>query len=381
MSPELGNRIRHESWLNIKTPEARYAQVLHEAPFGGQAPMQQRGSTMTRVDTAQQRGSVMTHVDTGMSKTYTGGMNQQGSWMMPTPESHWQLGQQQPRAAFGMPSVAEPPVAAPTLSPTLAPTSPPSVAAAPRPAVAAPPASAAAPSMQGMQMLGQPYPCMPGQGVPVMMQMPGGYMQMVMMDPRQMAGVPQMQSTPQMMSQMQAAQMSSAAQMQAQQGSQRLRLNSLLGSNSVMAFPAGREPVTTVMLRNIPQKFDREVLMADLDSRGFQLAYDFLYLPVDFNTNNSMGYAFINFVSEAAVASFRQAYSGLRLSDESAKICEVADAKTQGKDKNIEYYRNSSVMGNDEKYHPVSLQNGVRQPFPKPTRALKVVQQRPARAF
>merc|ERR1719323_1929127 len=56
-------------------------------------------------------------------------------------------------------------------------------------------------------------------------------------------------------------------------------------------------PCQTVMLRNLPQRYNREMLMEDLDSRGFYATYDFLYCPVDFTTALSLGYAFINFVS------------------------------------------------------------------------------------
>merc|ERR1719323_675426 len=44
----------------------------------------------------------------------------------------------------------------------------------------------------------------------------------------------------------------------------------------------------TVMLRNIPQRYNREVLMEDLDARGFHATYDFLYCPVDFKTAQSL---------------------------------------------------------------------------------------------
>lgn len=141
-----------------------------------------------------------------------------------------------------------------------------------------------------------------------------------------------------------------------------------------------REQVTTIMLRNIPQRFNREMLMDDMNQRGFHGAYDFLYLPIDFSTTNSVGYSFINFVSEAELARFKACYIGLKLSDDSPKVCEICDAKAQGKARNVEFYRNSTVMGMDEQYHPVLLENGMRLPFPKPTRALGPVQRRPARA-
>lgn len=112
------------------------------------------------------------------------------------------------------------------------------------------------------------------------------------------------------------------------------------------------ETATTVMLRNIPVKYTREMVLADLDVRGFHGTYDFFYLPIDFQTGNTVGYAFINFVNVAETLRFRSVYNGLQLSPDSAKICEVSDAKAQGKDKNVEQYRNSSVMAMEDKYHP-----------------------------
>jgi len=134
--------------------------------------------------------------------------------------------------------------------------------------------------------------------------------------------------------------------------------------------------MTTVMLRNIPVKYNREMVLTDLDQRGFRGCYDFFYLPIDFHTGNTVGYAFINFVTPTETERFRATYSGLKLSPDSPKICEVVVAKAQGKAKNVEQYRNSSVMSMDERFHPVIFENGVRQPFPGPTRVLKPVKPR-----
>jgi len=151
----------------------------------------------------------------------------------------------------------------------------------------------------------------------------------------------------------------------------RLELGSLIPTQ---ARAAGA--VTTIMLRNIPLKYTRETLLADLDARGFPMTYDFFYLPIDFHTGNNVGYAFINFLDEAIVVRFRATYNGLQLSADSAKICEVSDAKAQGKLKNVDQYRNSSVMSMEDRYQPVVFENGVRQLFPPPTRALKAVKPR-----
>jgi len=152
-----------------------------------------------------------------------------------------------------------------------------------------------------------------------------------------------------------------------------------ISGTAAQGFGSQQHAVTTVMLRNIPQKYDRESLLEVLNQSGFRGSFDFFYLPIDFSTTNSVGYAFINFVNEAELARFRAAYVGLKLSEDSPKVCEVCDAKLQGREKNVDFYRNSTVMGMDEKYHPVLFEHGVRVPFPKPTRPLGPVQRRPPR--
>eukprot|EP00929_Paragymnodinium_shiwhaense_P108895 TRINITY_DN75240_c0_g1_i1.p1 TRINITY_DN75240_c0_g1~~TRINITY_DN75240_c0_g1_i1.p1 ORF type:complete len:422 (+),score=59.44 TRINITY_DN75240_c0_g1_i1:77-1342(+) len=136
------------------------------------------------------------------------------------------------------------------------------------------------------------------------------------------------------------------------------------------------EEITTLMLRNIPVKYNREMMLEDIDNRGFQGAYDFFYLPIDFQTGNTVGYAFINLIRAVDAQRFQDVYNGLQLSPDSAKICQVGVAKAQGKMKNVEQYRNSSVMAMEERFQPVTFENGVRVPFPPPTRVLKPVKPR-----
>lgn len=158
-----------------------------------------------------------------------------------------------------------------------------------------------------------------------------------------------------------------------------IRTEAQVAQPSIMmhpTHPGNAEEVTTVMLRNIPVKYTREMVLSDMDDRGFHGAYDFFYLPIDFQTGNTVGYAFINLVNEAETARFRAVYNGLQLSPDSAKICEVSDAKAQGKAKNVEQYRNSSVMAMEDKYHPVVFENGRPTRFPAPTRSLKPVKPR-----
>lgn len=177
-------------------------------------------------------------------------------------------------------------------------------------------------------------------------------------------------------------QMGQVSNTQAQQNAsaQRLRLASLVGdaraqpqmtmTTNVSSIQEDG-PITTVMLRNIPLKYTRDSLMQDLAQRSFAGTYDFFYLPIDFQSHYSVGYAFINFVTDAEATRFRDIYQGLRLADDSLKVCEVCNAKVQGRDRNVEQYRNSAVMTMEEQYHPIMLQNGMRMPFPAPSHAPK----------
>ena len=53
------------------------------------------------------------------------------------------------------------------------------------------------------------------------------------------------------------------------------------------------EAHTTVMMRNVPISYSREMLLELLDRKGFARLYNFVYLPFDFLTQGNVGYAFI----------------------------------------------------------------------------------------
>lgn len=39
---------------------------------------------------------------------------------------------------------------------------------------------------------------------------------------------------------------------------------------------------TTLMLRNIPNKYTRDMILDEIDSLNFKKKYDFFYLPIDY---------------------------------------------------------------------------------------------------
>jgi len=139
--------------------------------------------------------------------------------------------------------------------------------------------------------------------------------------------------------------------------------------------PTSGKPRTTVMLRNMPNNYSRAMLLDLLDSEGFAGQYDFLYLPMDFHSRASLGYAFINFVSCAAAAGFWKIFDGYsKWVIPSRKVSGVSwSGPHQGLEAHVERYRNSPVMSSavPDEYKPVLFLEGVRTPFPPPTRRIR----------
>jgi len=105
---------------------------------------------------------------------------------------------------------------------------------------------------------------------------------------------------------------------------------------------------TTVMLRNIPNRYTRDMLVDRL-KKGYDNSYDFLYLPIDFGSKCNVGYAFINFKSPATaskfIAEFHSATVGNVLPGfSSSKVCEVSYAHVQGRDANLENLRDRKFI-------------------------------------
>eukprot|EP00929_Paragymnodinium_shiwhaense_P121296 TRINITY_DN93471_c0_g1_i1.p1 TRINITY_DN93471_c0_g1~~TRINITY_DN93471_c0_g1_i1.p1 ORF type:complete len:346 (-),score=77.33 TRINITY_DN93471_c0_g1_i1:90-1127(-) len=97
---------------------------------------------------------------------------------------------------------------------------------------------------------------------------------------------------------------------------------------------------TTVMLRNIPNKYTRQMLIDQLHVAGFKGRIDYLYLPVDFTNRCNVGYCFINFRTSVARQEFCRRFDGQAAKSalpgfNSQKICQITPAKWQGAEENI----------------------------------------------
>ncbi|KAK7247851.1 RNA binding protein [Aureococcus anophagefferens] len=80
-----------------------------------------------------------------------------------------------------------------------------------------------------------------------------------------------------------------------------------------------RRARTTLMVRNIPNKYTQKAVLEELDVK-FANTYDFFYLPIDFKNKCNVGYAFINLV------------------------CAITYARIQGKQAMIQRFQNSSLL-------------------------------------
>ncbi|KAL6531869.1 hypothetical protein OROMI_028232 [Orobanche minor] len=137
------------------------------------------------------------------------------------------------------------------------------------------------------------------------------------------------------------------------------------------------EEKTTVMIKNIPYDCPRKELLSLIDvfclmenvkarnedtsaEESFSSAYDFLYLPIDFRTKKSRGFAFVNFTNAAAVWKFFQAF---HLKDWNfihrktlwSKKIEVVTAKIQGKEALVNHFSQSIFDCESDEFLPVTF--------------------------
>jgi len=143
------------------------------------------------------------------------------------------------------------------------------------------------------------------------------------------------------------------------------------------------ETRTTIMMRDIPNSYSSSELTELFDAAGFQGTYDFVYLPIDFRTSMSLGYAFVNFVNSWVAQQFMMYFDGFSSWQfASAKVCRAFwSDPNQGLEEHIERYRNSPVMHENvpDNFKPRLFQNGVRVAFPEPTKRIKLPRVRPAK--
>jgi len=129
---------------------------------------------------------------------------------------------------------------------------------------------------------------------------------------------------------------------------------------AITGVPPEWEEKYTVMMRNLPNKYTQQLLIEELNSTGFAGGYDFLYLPIDPETNANKGYAFVNFTSPINAWTFKMTFDGRKMSRfKSEKVVSVTPAALQGFEANYAHYSKTRVNRGDPSARPLFL----RQPM------------------
>jgi RNA recognition motif-containing protein len=109
-------------------------------------------------------------------------------------------------------------------------------------------------------------------------------------------------------------------------------------------------------------------------SLGFADLYDVLRVPTNRPTSN-LGYAFINFKTNEQAERFKEYFNGFKdWQMPCDKVCETSwSDNLQGRSAFVERYRDSPMMHESvaDKFKPALYQDGIRVPFPEPTKAIK----------
>lgn len=144
------------------------------------------------------------------------------------------------------------------------------------------------------------------------------------------------------------------------------------------AVENGRDSRTSLMVRNIPNKYTQQMLLSEFAEHGHGPGViDFFYLPIDFKNKCNRGYAFINFVDYRDILEFHRRYYGKHWRTfNSDKICEITYARIQGKAAMLKRFENSALMEKDEEYKPLVFvsngpDKGTRLPFPGPDSSIR----------
>lgn len=158
----------------------------------------------------------------------------------------------------------------------------------------------------------------------------------------------------------------------------------LISGDESMVETSGSDSRTTVMIKNIPNKYSQKLLLNMLDNHCIhcneQIAdgdddqplssYDFLYLPIDFNNKCNVGYGFVNMTSPQAAWRLYKAFHNQHWEVfNSRKICAVTYARVQGLEALKEHFKNSKFPCEMDHHLPVVFsppRDGRQQTEPLP---------------
>jgi RNA recognition motif-containing protein len=102
---------------------------------------------------------------------------------------------------------------------------------------------------------------------------------------------------------------------------------------------------TTVMVRNVPCKYNQAKLVEELEE-FIGDRWNFFYAPVSRKSQSCLGYAFINFRNPRAAADFKKRFEGYNFKLQNVtrqKIATVSYSSIQGFEANTGFYRGPRV--------------------------------------
>lgn len=133
----------------------------------------------------------------------------------------------------------------------------------------------------------------------------------------------------------------------------------MMGANilsGTVVPPPDWTSTTTVMMRNLPNKYTQRLLLTEINYTGFLGTVDFLYLPIDPETNANRGYAFLNFIEAGFAWMFKMSYEGRKMNRfNSNKVVSVVPATLQGFEANYAHYAAARVSRGDPAARPLFL--------------------------
>ena len=121
------------------------------------------------------------------------------------------------------------------------------------------------------------------------------------------------------------------------------------------AVMQGLDERTSVMIKNVPNKYTKAALLQLIDTNHAG-TYDFFYLPIDCRHKCNLGYAFINFRNPRSIVAFAEEFSGKRWRQfRSDKVCVVTYARLQGKAALLEHFQSTRLVHKHDKFCPLVL--------------------------
>jgi len=137
-----------------------------------------------------------------------------------------------------------------------------------------------------------------------------------------------------------------------------VELNSTPSSTGAASKPIP-DGATTLVIRNVPARYTKELLMQEWPVDG---TYDFLFLPFSLKCKRTAGFAFVNFTSHEAAVDFYGRWHGKSLRDQgTAKRLNVGISEVQGLEENLQHVAAHNVSRIKNVKHLPSVFNGTSE--------------------